>query len=128
MAVLALKILGVHNQGNQLEEFVLLQALADVDIGPYGIADSTYVSASTISNRLRHTYWFPDKKVSKGALILLRTCEGKDGPIKYGDQPAHRFFWGLKTSVWNDTGDCAVLLRIDGHKFFAVPAAPKKRK
>jgi len=106
-----LKILSVHNHGKANEEYVLLEATADCDVGNYLLADSTYTSSGSVSNKLRHVFWFPDKKVKSGDLVSLRTGIGKSGEvINNAGTKVHRFYWNLKTPVWNDDKDCAVLI------------------
>lgn len=107
------KILNVHNHGNQNEEYVFIEVLEDCDIGEYMLADSTYTQSGKISNKVRHTYWFPDKKVKKGEFVSLWTCKGEntEGKTKGGSK-IHRFYWGLDSSVWNDEGDCALLFHV----------------
>lgn len=113
------KILSVHNQGNFDEEYVLLEVVSDCDIGKYVLADTTYTSTGTVSNKLRHVYWFPDKDVKKGELVSLRTKAGTNTELTNSSgTKVHRFYWGLKTSVWNDDGDCAVLLQTDDWQHF----------
>ncbi|HHG9580228.1 TPA: hypothetical protein ACPY17_004825 [Citrobacter freundii] len=118
------KILSVHNHGDEKEEYVMLKVLEDCDIGDYMIADSTYTGDGRISNKIRHTYWFPDKKVAKGDLVSLWTKKGTNLERKTDSGTlVHRFYWGLNQPVWNDDGDCAVLYLIsDWSHFRAKPA------
>jgi len=108
-----LKILSVNEKGDASKEYVWLEVLEDCDVGRYAIADSTYVSEGKISNKLRHFFWFPDKTVKKGNRIVVRTGTGTDDEYTTDTgKKVHRFYWGLKSAVWNDDGDAAVLLEI----------------
>ena len=108
------KILSVHNHGNYEHEHVYMEVLQDCDIGEFMLADSTYTSDDRISNKVRHTYWFPDRQVKKGEYVSLWTGVGENIQTKSSQgNTIHRFYWGLKTSVWNDEGDCALLYHID---------------
>ena len=105
-----LKILAIHEQGKAAEEYVLLDVLKDCNLTNYGLADTTYTSSEKISNKLRHFYWFPPTLVKAGELIVLRTGTGTDDSYKNtGGKTVNRFYWGLKSTVWNNTGDAAVL-------------------
>lgn len=117
------KIVSVHNHGDSANEYVLLRVEEDCDIGKYVVADSTYTPSGSVSNKLRHMYWFPDKSVKKGEFISLRTGAG-DNTTVTNDKGIifHRFYWGLKTAIWNDTGDCAVLLDLNTWQFFKAKA------
>ncbi|WP_370307591.1 hypothetical protein [Sinimarinibacterium flocculans] len=116
-----LEIISVHGRGEYDNEHVLLKVTDACDIGHYMLGDSTYTADGKVSNKVRHTYWFPDTEVEKGDLVSLWTKAGTStyGTTKSGD-PVHRFFWGLKTAVWNDTGDCAVLWEMNTWQFFKV--------
>lgn len=114
---LKLKILAIHEQGDAPKEYVLLEATSDCDLDYYGLADTTYTSDGKISNRLRHFYWFPKTEVKKGERIVLRTGTGtNDSYTSSSGIKVHRFYWGLKTSIWNDDGDAAVLFNISTWK------------
>jgi hypothetical protein len=108
-----LKIRSIHEQGKAAEEYVLLDVVEDCSVEYFGLADTTYTGTSSISNKLRHFFWFPPKKVKKGELVVLRTGVGNDDSYKNAaGVTVHRFFWGLKSAVWNNTGDAAVLFDI----------------
>ena len=107
-----LKITSIHDHGDDKKEYVFLHVLADCNIGEYLMADSTFGADGTPSNKVRHVFFFPKKTVKKGEYISLWTQPGKDTTVTDADgDTIHRFYWGLKESVWNDDGDCAYLLK-----------------
>jgi hypothetical protein len=113
------KIISVHNQGDYDEEYVLMEVKESCNIGKYILADSTYTDAGHVSNKVRHTFWIPDKDVEKGDLVSVRTKTGTDTTIiKASGTRVHRFYWGLKTAVWNNDGDCAVLFELNTWQLF----------
>jgi len=113
------KIISIHNQGNYENEYVLMRVQEDCNIGYYILADSTYTSDDKVSNKLRHTFWIPHKEVKKGDLVSVWTTTGSNTTVKNDNgETIHRFFWGLKMSVWNDEGDCAVLFELTSWQFF----------
>lgn len=112
------KIKSVNNRGSYEQEYVTLEVTEACEIGHHLLSDSTYTSDGKLSNKVRHIYWFPGKKVGKGDFVFLYT-RGK----KAGDQDSwgnkegtttHAFYWGLKAAVWNDEGDYAVLFEVSG--------------
>lgn len=116
-----LKIVSIHNQGDYAEEYVLMRAQEDCDVGRYILADTTYTAENRVSSKLRHTFWIPDKEVKKGDLVSVWTKSGSDTTATNSrDETIHRFYWGLKTAVWNDTGDCAVLFDLSTWEYFSV--------
>jgi len=104
-----LKILHVKAKGGPNEEFVRLGVLDDCNLVDYGIMDQTFDEAGKLSNKLRHSYLFPDKEVKKGERVILRTGVGDDRTDREKKPVVHRFYWGLETSVWNDDTDKVVL-------------------
>jgi hypothetical protein len=115
------EMISVHNQGNYEHEYVLMRVQKNCNIGHYMLADSTYTSDDRVSNKLRHTFWIPDKEVRRGELVSVWTKIGTNITTKNNDgETVHRFFWGLKTSVWNDKGDCAVLFELTTWQFFTA--------
>lgn len=114
-----IQIISVHNHGDVTKEYVLLRVLEDCDVGRYILADSTYTSDGKVSNKVRHTYWFPDKQVKKGELLSVQTRSGQNSSSQNNSGvPIHHFYWNLKSAVWNDEGDCAILLNVNQWQFF----------
>jgi hypothetical protein len=101
------------------KERIVLNIIEDTDIGEYLILDSTYTSKGRVSNKVRHPYWFPDKKVKKDDLVILYTKKGEPNETKNEDgSTSYFFYWGLDSNVWNNDGDCALLLHIDDWKSY----------
>lgn len=118
-----LKIVSVKGQGDAKAEYLMLQALEDCNLSSYAVVDNTYDSTGAPSNKLRHTYFFPSTQVKKGDYISLHTKAGKNAKAETTNgNPLYRFYWGLATSVWNDTGDTVHLLEISGIAKLKIPA------
>lgn len=112
-----LKITSINEKGDASKEYVSIEVLEDCNLDHFGVADTTYTSDDKISNKLRHFYWFPPTKVIAGERVVLRTGTGTNDDYKNSaGKKVHRFFWGLKSSVWNDDGDAAVLFQIETWK------------
>jgi hypothetical protein len=109
-----LQIVVVENHGDQTKERVWLKADKACDIGKYVISDTSFLPNGNVSNKLRHVFWFPDQSVKAGDFILLHTGSGKATAPAKNDQNTmtYTYFWNLKEPVWNDDGDCAVLLYV----------------
>jgi hypothetical protein len=107
-------IVSIHNHGKAGSEFVLLRANEDFNVEWLILSDSTYTDADHMSNKLRHIFWFPSKNVKKGDYISVHTGKGTNVTTKMDSgTPLHRFYWGLGTPVWNNSGDCAVLFQVN---------------
>lgn len=108
-----LSIQFVKEHGNLKDERIVLKALENTDVGNYMLADTTYIDEGGVSNKLRHTFWIPDKEVDKGDLIVVYTKEGKDSTKsnKSGNK-THFFYWGLERTIWNKDEDAAAIFSI----------------
>ncbi|HUU56532.1 MAG TPA: hypothetical protein VMW93_04250 [bacterium] len=108
-----IEIKAIRDSGTKDKERIVLRVLKDEDIGFYVIFDTTFTEEGNISNKVRHSFWFPDKKVRAGDLVVLYT---KRGQAKEREKPrgitTHFFYWGLDKTIWNEEGDCGVLLKV----------------
>jgi len=99
------------------KERLVLKVIRDDDIGYYAVFDTKYTQDGKISNKVQRTYWFPDKSVKAGDLIILYTKIGNQSENKNKDgSTSHFFYWDLASVIWTKEKDCAVLLRIDDWK------------
>jgi hypothetical protein len=103
----------IKDPGKLDDERLVLKVLKDCDIGMYLTFDSTYTEDGQVSNLVRHPYWFPDKRVKAGDLIVLYTKTGAKSQTKNKNgSTSHFFYRGLERTIWNKSGDCAVLFEI----------------
>jgi hypothetical protein len=107
------EIHSLENRGDQNEERIWLKVNEDCNLTYYIISDTTYTSSNSISNKLRHIYWFAPKEVKAGDWVLLHTKNGTNSESnnKAGTK-THIYYWGLNRPVWNDDGDCGVLFEL----------------
>lgn len=107
------KIRTIRDNGIANKERLVLQVLRDDDIGYYIVFDTTFTGEGAVSNKVRHSYWFPDKKVRARDLVVLYTKIGIQSEKQNRDgTTSHFFYWGLDKTIWNKKGDCAVLLEV----------------
>ena len=107
------KLMYVKDHGDLDNERIVLKALAGLDIGRYLICDTTYNKDNTVSNKVRHTYWFPDKAIQEGDFVALYTKVGTDRQhSNQANTTTHCFYWGLDRTIWNKDGDGAVLFEL----------------
>lgn len=108
------EIVQIADRGRPSQERIHLRVLAPTDLQYYVLSDTTYSSANAISNKLRHTFWFPPHPVRAGDNVVLITGTGI--PVQRANSAGgtdHFFYWNLQQTVWNNNGDCAVLFEID---------------
>ena len=107
------KIVHVKDNGDLGNERIIIKILAKIDIGNFILCDTTYNKNGSVSNKLRHTFWFPDKVVNDGDFVAVYTTSGTDYQHENkADTVTHCFYWGLDRTVWNKDGDGAVLFEI----------------
>lgn len=108
-----IKITKIIDHGHN-DERIVLDITEDTDIGEYLVMDTTYTVKGQVSNKVRHPYWFPDKKVKKNDRIVLYTKKGNESStVNPNGSTSYFFYWGLNSNVWNNDGDCALLLHVD---------------
>lgn len=108
-----ISIKSVNSHGDYQNEFVTLVVNQDCDAGIHIITDTTYTNDGRVSSLLPHVFWLPDKPVKKGDFIFVYTKIGVNSSFSNkAGTTTHTFYWGLKTAVWNDDKDCAVLIEI----------------
>lgn len=104
--------------GNPEKERIVLNVLEDCDCGNFMIFDTTFVDESQVSNRVRHSFWLPDKEVHMGDLVVIYTKKRSDSEKENSDgTKTHFFYMGLDKTIWNEHGDCATLVEISDWSF-----------
>jgi len=108
-----LKILKIEGRGDAKNERLYLSVLKDCDIGVYIILDSTKDESGELSDIFRHALVLPDIEVEGGDIVIVHTWPGeyKKERLDSG-RWAHNVHWGSKSSIWNDDGDSAFLIKI----------------
>ncbi len=100
------------------KERLILKALVDLDIGRFAIFRGEK-SATGITNKVYNTYWFPDKQVKAGDLIILYTGKGvSSSRISANGNEYHFFYWGLSSPIWNLRSVATVLVSVPEWKVF----------
>ncbi|RYZ88123.1 MAG: hypothetical protein EOP04_10080 [Proteobacteria bacterium] len=101
-------------------EYVLIEVKTSCNLGDYILFDTPYAKDGTVSNEVRHSFIFPNSKVKKGDLVFLYSGKGQQQSSSHGMITAHKFYWGLDEHVWNNDGDCALLVKIMKSESFTV--------
>lgn len=120
-----LKINQVVDFGTLDSERVELSVLEDTNLHHFIIIDTTYENGETkISNKMRHTFWFNPQEVKKGDEVVLYSKVGinQSTAINGGKNKKYHLYWDLKNSVWNNSGDAAVLFEVQAWKTTKVAA------
>jgi hypothetical protein len=101
-------------QAHGADETLRLCAIDRCDLHHYLIADATYTAPGCVSNKMPHTYWFPEHPVGPGDHIILHTGTGTNQTrTTPAGQIEHHFYWNLSTQVWNNHGDHVTLFKLE---------------
>lgn len=104
-----LKLQSIADKGNAQKERLVISVVNDTDVGEFIVMRTGYVDQA-VNIGVTHTFWFPDKLVKAGDLVVLYTKSGdaKDKPREKGGT-VRFFYWGLDETLWNRSNMAAVL-------------------
>lgn len=109
-----IEIVKTIDRGVANKERLWLKVLADTDLVYFIVFDTTYTSPDSISNLQRHAHWFNNRQVRAGDYVVLYTGHGTASQLRnQNGTTTHFLYWGLDKTVWNATGDCAVLFELN---------------
>lgn len=95
-----LDIVRVADKGNLDKERLLLKAISTTEVGNYLLLPAG-VQGDRLTTPARNPYWFPDKQIEGGDLVVVYTKEGGDNDSLMEDgRKVHFFYWGLDDPVW----------------------------
>lgn len=99
-----LKIIKVQKEGTENDEYILLQAEAELNLKDYAVVDRTYGKDGKVSNIHRHFFRFTSHILKKGDHVALFTKKGIDTEGKLKDKSYCRFvYWNFDKPVLNDS-------------------------
>lgn len=98
-----IKIKSFADGGDITKERVVLRVLADGDIGSYALFRSKEADDGGPLSGQKTAYWFPDKTVKSGDLLVVYTKKGKTSKkVLASGGTAHFFYWQLSEAIWGD--------------------------
>jgi hypothetical protein len=107
------KITTIADPGHISKERVVIKVSGDLDIGSFAIMEAG-VRGGEITTGIVDVYWFPDKEVAAGDIVVLYTKNGtpNEKALKSGGR-AHFFYWGaVDVSKWQGKDVAPVLVEI----------------
>lgn len=105
-----IKIRGIRDAGVPEKERLALDVTQDDDIGSYVVFHTRVLKPEIVSARVRRAYWFPDKPVKPGDVVVLYTKRGTQNEKKHEDgTTSHFFYWNQEAPLWKDRDVTAVL-------------------
>jgi hypothetical protein len=107
-----LKITSIADLGAAEKERLVFKVLADTDVGEFGVF-RTRERSGTVTTGVLDAFWFPDKKVAAGDLVVLYSKAGaRSEKTLEGGNTAHFFYWGAEGTMW-EKGMAAVVFHVD---------------
>lgn len=105
-----LAISRVADKGLFDKERLVIKVTQDTDVGTFVIF-RTGVTNDAVNINVSETYWFPDKRVKAGDLVVLYTKSGTNSEkILDTGNKTHFFYWGKSQALWSTPQKAAVLL------------------
>ena len=104
------EIQSIVDEGIPDRERLVLRVLHDVDIGDFMLIRTGF-EGNRVTTRVVNTFWFPDRSVGAGDIIVVYSKRGNDKAKMISDgRTAHFFYWGQDAPLWNDDDVAPVLL------------------
>jgi hypothetical protein len=77
----------------------------------------------TVSTAIKRLYWFPDKPVKKGDVVVLYSKKGAQSEKLNDDKStSHFFYWGLSEPSWlEENKAAAVVAHLDDWETVKLP-------
>ena len=107
---MTLELRSIVAPGDLKNERITMRATSDLDVGDYLLAQSGYDGDAPTINFF-HTFWFPNKRIEKGDLVVVYTKSGTSSTrkLKTGKH-AHFYYLELESTIWDKPDRGAVLL------------------
>jgi hypothetical protein len=121
-----LEVKSTQGAGDLNQERVVLQATENLDIGLHMVlgARRGKTSRGVLGGSIPHSFWLPDKKISKGDFVVLYTKNGANSEKKNEEgNITHFFYWELTAPIWHDE---VVAVVAEIQQWLALPLAEDK--
>jgi hypothetical protein len=110
--MIELNIKAVREEGNIVKERVVFQVTFPCEIGSYVVLKARAVN-NNVSNTVINAFWFPDKRVNPGDLIVLYTKAGFNREkVNSNGTVSHFFYWNLPLPIWREDSIAVLLMRV----------------
>jgi len=98
-----IKLKSIADKGELERERIVISILRDTDIGDYTLMQTGYKEATNrVTTTVYDTFWFPNKEVKMGDLVIVYTKKGKNKEKELTDGcKAHFFYWKRLEPLWN---------------------------
>lgn len=107
-----LKLSSIADKGDFQKERVVIRAIDSTGVGEFVLLCTGVNDDGGLNIGVVNTYWFPDKEVRAGDLVVVysKTGTNSEKALDNGTNKAHFFYWGLSREVWSSSRVAPVLL------------------
>jgi hypothetical protein len=106
-----LQVIRIADRGVPNQERLHLSVIQDATLASYVVLLSRYPTPTGVTSGNLPAFWFPTTLVRAGDQIVLFSGSGNASTVKNANGSTTYFFhWGLKSTVWNQSADCAVVI------------------
>jgi hypothetical protein len=97
-----IKLIGIEGIGDINRERIVLKALRETDIGDYAILLSKRSEEGIpTGGSIESAFWFPNRDLKPGDLVILYTKSGKRGQKSIGEEKtSHFYYWDWGRPIW----------------------------
>lgn len=111
----------VRNPGMLDKERVVFTVNKLTDIGLFGVMTSNISKDGGALSGGRQAFWFPDKEVKPGDIVVLYSKRGTLSTKENSDgTTSHFFYWNLAIPIWKAAQNGVVLFETRSWEFMAV--------
>ena len=104
------QIRSIEDKGNLSLERIVFRVERELDIGDFMLVRTAF-EGGHVTTEVMNTFWFPDKSVNGGDIIVVYSKSGKERRKRISDnRRAHFFYWGQESPLWDDADVAPVLL------------------
>jgi hypothetical protein len=105
-----LKLKSVADKGSIDKERLVIRVVNDTNVGEFAIFRTGFYD-NEVTVGVVNTFWFPDKQVRAGDLVVLYSKAGATSEKKLeSGNTAHFYYWGQSEPLWSNSQRAAVLL------------------
>lgn len=108
-------IVKIFDRGIVNKECLAIKISANTDLKYFLVLSTKYATPESLNPKPVATFWFGPKLVKTGDFIFLYTGTGNASQSlsKDGLSTNYFFYWNQPKTLWNNTGDCAVLFEVN---------------
>lgn len=116
---MSLKIRKIADPAVENSERVIIDVLANVDCGYYALCTAEKMEAGKFFPSSRRFFWFPDRDVKKGDVLVVYSKPGQSSQRKEpSGSTIHFFYWGFPKTLFNGPSETVMVMELTSWSAF----------